>query len=250
MGAYYRISLSKIINRDGMDPITVTLPAVSVRATIHGSGTRGRLEGTATVNYVVIVTDWHAHPTNFRQKGSAQINIPSEGELTFKYEWDSTDGDLSHLDDCLIGEWVGYGHNTVGRFEPAPGNGLDADGVPINLYVLPQPPYGTQTAEEAYPNPDRSAPWFSAAVGILTDRHFKPPFIGPYGAADVVFSGKQVYGFRCLTCMNSDPITYFEVLMGGIEIVRTFKQKTLPPNATWEYEVKKSGATATTVVNP
>lgn len=151
------------------------------------------------------------YPINFRQVGQG-FDI-GNGKLRFQYAWDSSDGNLSNLQFCTVGEIVTYPNNN-------------------NPYIAPSPPF---------PNGGISNPTIidlPATLGLFQDTHSPPPgsFVTPYSSLS--FTATQYYRFKC-ACRNSGN---YEELVGLIDIVRSVSPAT---GIQWKYTITKSGASAT-----
>ena len=148
-----------------------------------------------------------AAPTNFHQDGPG-VDI-GDGVLRFRYEWDSTSGNLADLSGCKVGEKVDY-----------PGG---------NPYCWPEPPWDTCTSNPTIRDLD-------ATLGAATDTHYTGSFIQPYQAAS--FSATQIYRYR--PC----PGPPYTTLMGPLSIDRSVFSDPCCPSE-WRYKVEKSGYSAT-----
>jgi len=159
--------------------------------------------GTKTVTAVLCDSSmskdvYIAEPTNFQLVEWWDIG---GGDLMFYYEWDSTSGNLEHLNGCDVGEKVFY-----------------PNGDP---YVPPDPPFDSW----AIPNP--TSKWQPANTGCFYDFHHKVGgFSTPYCNAS--FTGLQRYRYR--DCTGS-PID----LTGTISIIR----EVFESGGNWWYSTTK-----------
>ena len=148
------VGVKVIVKTLGPTENSFQLPAVQQSARLSGSCSNGLSEGRVSLSYTVSVIEYHAHPTNFREI-YRRANEPAEGELTFQYDWESTDGGArTNLGNCLIGEWVSYDGNPAPPGEYRPNQGQYTD-LPIayGYYLLPKPHYGPGDQRVAYKNP-------------------------------------------------------------------------------------------------
>jgi len=220
-------------------PTVITLPAVSVSANVTGSCTIPKVKGNVSIQYSVQAIAIHAHPTMFQQNGDP---TKGPGSLQFSYSWQSTSGNLMDLGQCYLGEYVTYFGNP-GTYQNG-GTYSNILRIPYGIYVLPKPPFGTASKFIAYNNPtlgNNGNGWQIATPGQMIDTHSITNFHGPYANSEVVIDAKQCYGFRCETCMGTDPPGYFEVLMGGITIHYSFRPNLM---GTFYFDVTKSGFTS------
>ena len=136
-----------------------------------------------------------ATPYNFHQTSGTG----SGGTLTFNYEWSSTDGQMSHLAGCKVGEYVAY-----------PG--------PPGLYFPPVPPF---PSDLSFSNPTTgSAVENSGDIGAGMDTHSTPgTFVTPFPIGTTQFVATQYYYYKC-PCKNSGLPAQIYPTSGTINITR------------------------------
>jgi PBS lyase HEAT-like repeat len=146
-------------------------------------------------------------PANFHQAGPGTVK--PDAVLHFAYLWDSSTGNLADLDNCQVGEKVGY-----------PGSG--------DPYTWPSPPYSGSTA-------DPTILWVPATDGVAQDDHSHVAFLAPY--AENRFVARQDYRYKCKFGSKIE----FTDFSGwtGIAIARTVKDST--GKGCFRYKITKSG---------
>jgi hypothetical protein len=149
-----------------------------------------------------------AWPTNFHQVGSG--TDVGGGILRFRYEWESTTGNLAHLSACTVGEAVIYS-GAAGSYSP------------------PSPPFPNHSV----PNP--TIIQVAATGGVFFDEH-RPggSFVTPYSSSSWTTT-TQYYQYSCLCIDGGLPqnIPFY----GPIDIQRTVT----PSGINWKYTVSKAG---------
>ncbi|MFL6212898.1 MAG: hypothetical protein ACJ74J_03290 [Blastocatellia bacterium] len=166
-----------------------------------------------TTDYAVL-TVRAPHPVNFHLIETNSIN---DGTLYSKWAWDSSDGNLEHLDQCTVHEYVT--HNTRSA-----------------TFVWPSPPFNSsEPATYEYPIPGISGP-----RGWLDDNYLPPigGYVYPYRYS--TFTTTQVFRYRCDSINGGRPVT----LKGPLRIVRTVQQN--GPNGTWTYTCTQGTRSAST----
>ena len=156
-----------------------------------------------------------AVPTHFRRTSGGADE--GEGVLYFKYEFDSSTGNLADLSACTVGEIVSY-----------PGSGP--------YYFPPSPPFWNV----GYINPTIFSD-LPATTGAIEDHHrLNGDFVKPYSSAS--FTATQYYRYKCPCKNNGD----FVNLLGPLDLVRSITP--VAGTSNWKYTVTKSGFSAT--INP
>jgi hypothetical protein len=216
-------------DRESLNEISVTLPAISLSANMTGSATVGSMSASAYCSVIASVVPFHAHPTNMRANPSVDIG---PYYLKFSMEWDSTGGGtyppapLADLTSSKIQEYVTYSG--------------DGDYVDNGAGFRPKiPPW----FDVKFHNPATYATK-NADVPPLIDQHsWFAGFTGPLRASS--FTGTQYYRFHCTTCMVDGQ---WETLMGPISIVRSVSYGALSNH--WYFKITKLTSTSTTVIDP
>ena len=161
----------------------------------------GSASGTVTVNAAI--------PVNFRQTIGRD---DGGGVIAFQYNWDSSSGNLSDLNQCTLREYLVY-----------PGSGPS--------FTFPNPPYASYSDT----NPGILG-GIAATLGVASDHHYPGNgFVTPYVATD--FSINQKYQF---SCSNYNGGAWTDLLTNQI-IERKTEQN---PNSSWKYTIAKAGVSA------
>ncbi|MCX5632449.1 MAG: hypothetical protein NTW93_02045 [Phycisphaerae bacterium] len=146
-----------------------------------------------------------AKPTNLH---CVYVQDLGDGRLYFRYEWDSTTGDLGDLGNSAVREKVDY-----------PGG---------SPYYWPSPPWiGWVPNPTIAPNPP-----IPGTYGLMSDTHSPPGFTTPYQTASV--TAMQVYQYIC-GCKED-----WDTLLSIGPIYRFVTQD----GPYWRYSILKSGAYA------
>jgi len=156
-----------------------------------------------------------AYPVNFRQVGPGWD--AGGGVLHFDYAWDSSDGILSNLSQCSVGEIVTYDGGSP--------------------YSPPSPPFPNVAAANPTAGDD-----VAGNLGTAQDDHSPGgSFVTPYSSASWAAT-TQYYRYRC-ACQRNYP-EYVNV-MGPLDISRTVSPSLYNY---WRYVITKSGSSA--YINP
>lgn len=170
-------------------------------------GDRGTRDDAPGNKQIVVAVCTHAHPTNFRQTMGIDLG---NGEIFFRYTWDSTSGDKADLAGVEMGEYISY----LGWGQPT--------------FWFPDPPFDDWGQDNPY---KMTFPPTDAYVDDLQARF--GGFSTPYCARTVTAS--QQFYFHCPTCMPL-PTQAFS-LLDTISIPRCVEQH----EGGWRYRVTKSG---------
>ena len=200
-------------------------------ANTTGGGSAGTTLGPVTVSV-------HAQPYNFRlgpfsdptsgKSYPTGIADDGKGQLYYHYIWESTDGDISHLNSCVVYEHLNYTGNSTGTLAK------NASGV--TEYRPVNPPYSTPTeATFDQPDPNGSNPTLGTA-GYQVDVLIRPPLTSPSIAGTYTYSGIQDWQFN-----DSETKQTHVELLGPLTIKRTVSGS---PSTSWVYTVSKSGSNA------
>jgi hypothetical protein len=159
-----------------------------------------------------------AIPINFRQDPDRPPEYGDLGRLTFHYLWDSDSGDLGHLDQVWLGEFVWY---------------------PTLLHgLLPQPPWRADMIDPSIVEAEGHA-----VGGSSPDTQSPPgnqlPFAGPAHN----FPGFQLYGFHDYRTDNTPDdgsmSWRINLLPFVLEIHRYVENIGTPENPMWQYRITK-----------
>lgn len=143
-------------------------------------------------------------PVNFHQVVG---EVREGGRLHFEYEWESSTGNTSDLNNCIVQEVVTY----------QGGNPFEVPSPPFSWQPLDNPFYGML---------------HNGTDGGLEDNNIPFNFVKPYRAATV--RATQRFRYKCGTGrINNFP--------GSYAITRSISQNA---NGSWKYTITKAGLTA------
>lgn len=217
-GAHYR----QVNSASGTVTLSATLNSY-VRATAIGGITPGSV--VAQCSYTVSIVSSHPHPRNFHKDSQMDLG---NGEERFRYLWESDDGDLNHLANCVIYEFVTYNGN-----EGTYGSGT---------YTAPNPPFDNWV----FSNPLRGSA-IPATGGILYDWIRRENFNVPlaYYMRNWTITSVQQYRYHCNLCGADEVVS-------GVDnqniITRVFDyidpyEFCLQRERRWKYSATKHGFT-------
>lgn len=172
---------------------------------------RSRYIPLGTTTDYAVLTVRAPHPTNFRLVDSRSLN---DGTLYSKYQWDSSDGHLENLGECVVGEYITLPTRSA-------------------TYVWPKPPFDCDEPSSYEIN-------VGATSGFLEDNYLPPcrGYVWPYRYS--TFTATQIYRYKCNNINGGRPVT----LKGPIRVVRTVAHN--GPDGTWTYTVSVPGRSAST----